>query len=662
MAEAFSEIGNKYGGSFLSSFLGTDSVSLGIRSIKGMGGALADIAGGIAAFANFKEFPVKIPDTKDPSKLVYGTVDIFGKVIPSIKENLPSLLTSLADVFADIGNRYGGGFWSDSPVQAGMDAVKGMGSILSEMAGGIAAFANFEEFPVQIPDSKDPSKLMYKSVNLFEMIPKIQNVLMGDGSMASASSGKQGILMSLASVFANISQAYPDGFMSDNAVKKGVEAVQGIGKEISDLIGGIVKFANFEEFPVQIPDTKDPSKLIYKAVNLFDVIPKLVTVLAGDGSGLAGGENQGILLSLAGVFAKINQMYPDGFFSDGDVKGGVESVKGIGGVISELAGGIIAFADIQRGIPVYDKNGKITGYTPYDLIKIKNTILNVITAIPEVFTQIDLKKISDAQSKADVVANLMKPVTDIAKAISNMMIEKDEKKVNLFDTLGVSIAKFAADISGAEITDAQIKMLEGLVDPLEEFSKMGDGLDKFADALSKTGTAFGTFATGFNAFSTSLPKFEKFEASMSSLITNQSKYNFDKFAESMGTLKTNVNAFDVEKLKLTDSMMRSMAIIAKAPEALADRISKTLEESFKELVDAIKKLSGANETETRSAIPIPTIPALPGSGKAAPGMDPATLAVLKAFNDTLSRLPDDIGKKTVMYLPKTSNGGIKTGS
>lgn len=653
MAKAFGDIGDKYGGSLLSSFMGTDSVSMGIRTVRGLGGALKNIAGGIAAFANFKEFPVNIPDPKDPSKLVYGTVDIFGDVIPGIKDNLPGLLSVLADVFAGIGEKYGGGFRSDGPVQAGIDAVKGMGGVLSEIAGGIVAFANFEEYPVQVPDPEDPSKLIYKVVNLFDIIPKIQTALVGNQSFdfkTGQITGNQGILFSLAGVFASIAQRYPDGFLSDSDVQKGVEAVQGIGKEVSDLVGGIVKFANFEEFPVQIPDPSDPSKLVYKAVNMFDVIPKILKVLVGDRSlnvkSMKFEGNEGILLALAGVFAKIAEKYPDGFSSDSDVQAGVEAVQGIGSVVSELAGGIMAFADVERGFPEYDKDGKIVGYKPVDLVKIKNTIVSVISTIPDAFAKVDYVKIKTAAVQADKVADLMKPVSKIADAISKMFID-DKDKINMFDTLGASIAKFSSEIQGVKIEDEQIKMLNDLVKPLQKFSTLGDGLSSFADGLSKTGTAFGTFANGFNKFAASSEKFTKFEDSFSRLVKNQYQYKFDKFAEDMGKLQKNVNAFEIEKLQLADSMMKSMAIISKTPETLADRISETLEKSFEELVKAIKDLAKESVPETTpgpsTSNPLNAI--LPGTdkGKTGPSQtDAKTQAMMALLTESLKGIQTEL--------------------
>ncbi len=444
VSEAFSKIGKKYSTGLISSWLGSDPVSMGIRSVRGMGSVLSELAGGIASFANFSEFPVKNPNPKNPSKLMYGTVDIFGDIIPSLNTNLPILLSALSVSFSEIGSKYGGGdgwFSPKSPVQKGIDAIKGLGTVLSELAGGIVSFANFEAFPVQIIDEKDSSKLVYKSVNLFDIIPKIKKVLIGDGTLSGKANAKSGILFSLANIFGEIGQAYPDGFFSDSKVKQGVEATQGIGK-----------------------------------------------------------------------------------------------------VISELANGITAFADLERGLPVLDKDGKPTGkFTPVDIGKIQKTIKKILMTIPEVFASFDSDKF-------------------------------DNKK---------------------------IKQLDRVADILQKFSKYGNGLNSFAESLTKTALAFEAFGSGFVKFSTNMDKFERFEGVFGRLVKKQHDYKFNEFSKSMVSLKESVNDFDVKKLGLTDSLMSSLAVISKAPDDLGKKISESLDKSFDELVKIIKEISSKQNNQNQ---------------------------------------------------------------
>lgn len=510
MAESFSKIGKKYGGGLLSSFLGTDDVSVGVRVAGSFGNVLKDIAGGIVAFADFTQFPVKVPDPKDPSRLIYKSVDMFGEIIPKLNENLPTLLSTLATTFADIGAKYGGeGGWfgEDSPVQKGISAVKGMGTILSELAGGIIAFANFSEFPIQVPDPKDPSKLIYKVVDLMDAIPKIKTALIGDGSIQGKVTAKTGILFGLAEVFAEIGTKFGDGFFTDGPVKKGVDAVQGIG-----------------------------------------------------------------------------------------------------GVISELATGILAFASMERGLPNYDKDGKFNGtYTKFKLEDVRNNISKVLKTLPQVFATVDLKEFEAAKEKADAARPLAESIAKIGKALNELMVDKGKgEKVNLAAMIGPVLKQFVQDTNGINIDEKKTQQLVKLGQALSSFSKIGGGLSEFAKALSATGRSFEVFAKGFSTFSTQLDKFVRFENAFSNLAKNQYQYKFGEFSKSMGVLKENVNAFNVENLKLTDSLMKSLAILSKSPDALGETIKESLEESMKQLIEAIQKLTESQQASNTAIAPQPT--------------------------------------------------------
>lgn len=490
MADSFAKIGKKYGGSLLSSFLGADDVSMGVRVTNGFGTALQDVAGGIVAFADFTQFPVKVPDPKDPSRLIYKTVDIFGEIIPRLNENLPILLSTLATTFSAIGTKYGSkGFLSDSPVQKGVDAIKGMGGVLSELAGGIIAFANFETFPIQIPDAKDPSKLVYGTVNLMDTIPKIKIALLGDGKVDS--------------------------------------------------------------------------------------------------------KNKGILFALANVFAYIGEKYGDSGFMDGPIKKGVAAVKGIGGVISELAQGIIAFASMDRGLPNYDEKGKFNGkFTPFKLETVRDNIVKVLEMLPTAFDKLDLDKLKSAKEKADAAEPLASSIAKIGKSLQSLMVDKGKgEKVSLVDIIGPALKKFTESVKDINFDNDKLSQLERLANSLDKFSRMGSGLKEFAKALADSGKAFQSFAKGFGVFSTQIDKFAKFENSFSNLVKNQQTYKFDQFSKSMGTLKDNVNAFNVENLKMTDSLMKSLAILSKSPDAVGTAIKESIETAMTKLAEAMKELA-----------------------------------------------------------------------
>jgi len=338
LANGFAAVSKKFGGGgflgALKSFTGTDPVSMGMRIVKGLGSSLSEVAGGIAAFANFSQFPIQRPDPKDPSRLSYTTIDLFS--IPAkitkalLGENGDGFLMSISKIFSDISDYYGGSTFlgtlklltGTDPVTNGINIVKGLGSALSEISGGIAAFANFEEFPVQIVDPKDSGKLIYKAVNLFTVPDKIKMALLGDGTPTG-----KGFLFTLANVFAQISKAHPKGFLwGDSDVTKGANAVKEIGTAIGGIAQGIIAFGEIgKPFPVEFDKDGKPTKyatVSYESIkaniiDLINILPDTFAKLNVDSLKDAqkkADQYKGIsevVASIADSLVKVKALYPE---------------------------------------------------------------------------------------------------------------------------------------------------------------------------------------------------------------------------------------------------------------------------------------------------------------------------------------------------------------
>jgi hypothetical protein len=98
---------------------------------------------------------------------------------------------------------------------------------------------------------------------------------------------------------------------------------------------------------------------------------------------------------------------------------------------------------------------------------------------------------------------------------------------------------------------------------------------------------------------------------------NKVASNVERIAEAMKNIKNNVNSFDIERLTKTDSLFKSMAILSKNPEAMADKINDTLKGAFEEfgkaLTEAIKEANGGagvpvgeGTPRTQTATPVAT--------------------------------------------------------
>ena len=136
--------------------------------------------------------------------------------------------------------------------------------------------------------------------------------------------------------------------------------------------------------------------------------------------------------------------------------------------------------------------------------------------------------------------------------------------------------------------------------------------------------------------------------SFSNLVKNQNQYKFDQFAKSMGTLKDNVNTFNVENLKITDSLMKSLAILSKSPDALGEQIKESIENAFQALVDALKDMIG----EMTPPPPVFMPPSTPGPS-GTPNPKDNKIPVKNPVNTD-----DDLADAFYDALKKFANSGI----
>ena len=630
MADQFANIGKKYGGGLLTSWMGADPVSVGIKSVKGFGDVLTELAGGIVAFSNFSEFPVKIPDAKDPSKLVYSTVDIFTDILPSLNSQLPILLSSLATVFADIGTKFGGeGGWfgDDSPVQKGVDAVKGLGTVLSELAGGIVSFSRFDEFPIQIPDPKDPSKLIYKAIPLYDAIPKIKAALIGDGTLSGKLTAKSGILLSLAEIFAEIGNKWGDGFFSDGPVKKGVEAVQGIGGVISELAQGIIAFASMDR---GLPNYDEKGKFLgtytsfdidlvkIRITELLNSLPSVFATINVEDMEAAQ-EKANAAIPLAKAISSVGKHIQDLIV---DKEGKKESI------VALIGTGIKQFVDDVKNLEIDTAiitNLKNLGISLKEFSSIEQTITKQSSGIKDVYKTIkDLTQLNDPLTKlfktiqsvgnVEFGKGLLSFFTGFVSQADSVfdqlsflnsgfekLVEFGSKTTESLQAIGEVLPHLSAEFSKFILSIESVidgDKLISLTSALSNLSALKDPLRELAISLNNTGTAFLMLNIGFGKFATQLEKFSKFEKSFSALSMNAHNYQFDKFATSMGTLKKNVNEFSIENLKLTDSLMKSLAILSKSPDTLGEKIKESIEDAMKLLAEAIKEVASNSSAQT----------------------------------------------------------------
>jgi hypothetical protein len=182
VATAFGELGRQYPVTDEGWFTeGKSDVQRGVMAVNGMGSILVNVADGIKAFADFtyKDADGNVIQI-DPADLKPG-----GKIITSIKD----VLYATSRVFGYIGSSAEEGYIADakglgySPdqIKAGVDAVSGIGSILSGVGSAVKAFAEAGK-----PDTKP----------ITEFITDVVSAVMGLGGFDQLMIKKNGEILS----------------------------------------------------------------------------------------------------------------------------------------------------------------------------------------------------------------------------------------------------------------------------------------------------------------------------------------------------------------------------------------------------------------------------------------------------------------------------------
>lgn len=540
----FKQIGKDYG-SFLS--FGSDPVSMGVKVVKGVSSALSSLAGGIAAFAKVDKFPVQIADEKT-GKLKWGTVDLNTSItnIESALIGEPGFLLAIARVFGKIGNdpmvtgvsgerKYGGAFFTSliktftgqTPFQRGVRAVAEMGSVLQSLAGGIVAFANVDRFPVQVPDDK--GNLKWDTVNLNTIIANIENVMNGD----------PGILMTIARTFGKIGndpavtgvedgkgEKGLGGFFSglwrnvtgDSPMKRGIKAVGQISEILGTLAGGITAFANANAIPVQ---TVINGELKWTTVDLATIKKNIEDVLIGkEGPDKIG---DGLLYSLAKVFAKIGERGEDSLMNDKFVKRGAKAVQSVSDALGGISQTILAFAEMEKRIPVkFDKDGKPIDWQKINQAELRASIESFISMIPDTFSKLSADTISKAQKNAkeyktltEALSQLASPVKILSEAFAPKGDKKDQK--GPLTTLTEELNNFLNFLATNPVTDAVVATLLKLHTALNMFSVSESPFAKFVDSFKDFNSSFGSFTGNIGKFAENFKK-------LSPMVSNYQKF------------------------------------------------------------------------------------------------------------------------------------------
>lgn len=547
-------------------------VRMGIFAMQGLGKTLTGIAEGVQAFANLYiseyEYDEKTGEMKEVARVKLTKTD-FDNVAYGMQAIIGAIAGPLAEVGkADAGS--GTGFWASvfggsGYVRKGIRALQGVGKVLSGLAKGVQDFANL-------------------TVSEYSMVEDSQGVLslqetsrrsLGTKDFNNAKASMKDIVGWAAEEFGAIGKA-ADGqtggglwgaIFGKGYIQKGIEALTGVGDVLSGLAKGVQDFANMT-FTTYIVKDID---------GVPTIVPDTVTTIADRDITTATGNIGKVITAVAKPFGMIGQGFWSKLLSGGetfpyssdDIKRGVESLTGIGDVITGLAKGIQSFARME-----FIEN------------EVK-TVNGIPTLVPKKVHKMSKNDIKMASSNINLV--LMTQTRAVGLWADEYVLNKGKKKKieDAFKLVGTISSKLG------KVAEAAVKLKEGF-DKVGKMDKFNTNVSGFLAALSdpfnttlnpsakQMGDEFEKFARNVTVLGRSAKDMEKIDTS------------FKSISSSMGTFKDNVNSLDITLLKETRGLFEAMAVIADAGSAddIMAKYGATLKDTFENLASLLEEFGG----------------------------------------------------------------------
>lgn len=233
------EKGEGSGNPILDAIFGGNFVSTGINALKRSGDTLVSLAQGVQAFANLEitTYEVVNPGTakaklvpKERRKLTDTEIEMAGI-------NIAKIITVVADAFAKVGKaeKESSGWFSGGFVSKGVQALAGVGDILSSVTDGVIkmAYNEIPQFDLIGGGTKDA-----------KLVPG-KPLILTSADLTAAAYNIGEILGVVASAIAKIGKMEADskGWFSDGYVGKGIAALGNVGDIVSKIADAVIKFA-----------------------------------------------------------------------------------------------------------------------------------------------------------------------------------------------------------------------------------------------------------------------------------------------------------------------------------------------------------------------------------------------------------------------------------
>ena len=400
---------------------------------------------------------------------------------------------------------------------------------------------------------------------------------------------------------------------SPNATKKGIDSVMGAGKALTSIAEGLTAFSGLVEKDVDF-------EYIGKQIELtVGFIQRAFAAVAEEGNVEAGG----FFNSLFGI--KKNK-----------VKEGLDSVKGAGKSLNDIANGLTTFQELVEKNVDFDKVGKAisksVGFVQEafsavaeegnvqaggfwnSLFKIKkNKVQEGVKSVKGAGAE--LKNIADALSTfsgiedPEGVAQKIKLTLGlVGDAFASIGGSDNEESDSAFfglikwDENKIQKGIEAVDGAGAAMTDIAngLKAFSGDFQPMEVAESIGI-------LLTSIGTAFSDLYTTNPEMSEELDDFKSFIVTLGDVAE---KGQLDKAAEGISKIADSINKIDIDKAVTFGNLFDSASnlssnrgayrALAKAVEDIRDILAEPADTGGGGLVGAVKDTLGIKKSSSSS--------------------------------------------------------------
>jgi hypothetical protein len=394
---------------------------------------------------------------------VYDFVKVIDKItdkdgLEGVANKISTTLTTVAQAFGAIGSAGGVsskaaklfGFGGNIPgtkqhspeeVKAGIEATRGMGDILVNVAKGVAAFATMRYVDSKGKEVKiGPDEQAKAIANITSVMTTIPQAF---GSIGSSTTSLGRLASKLIEGATGVSIP-TTGEYSAEEVKSGIESVAGMGDVLVGLAAGIAAFAN--------GTYKDSDGKTHQI--------DYAAFAEGGASFIA---IKGILTSIPGVFGSIGKTASlkdkaGNFIFGGDgstaeeVKRGIDAVQGMGGILSGIAEFLKVFAESKGEA---------------DPVKIKDFLSGIITAVTELAT-----------ANAETESGGVKLLQDLFNALA-----KAEDMADPLAKVAVSVDKIKTSINAIKLDNLKstVELMQNINDLKE--TDAADGLKSIAESI-----------------------------------------------------------------------------------------------------------------------------------------------------------------------------------